>query len=149
MDPKQKAAILDGIKDPTVRAHYEAQLDMAEDLGDIEVGGIFASPGSAGIFGSGGVHGVDVTGGRQFVKGPLDEAMHERVPAVTEPYVHVRDEAPLRPELPEPPATPIQDVPPPPLPPDLGISASASLVFLVLLVGLVIGLIARACAGAH
>jgi hypothetical protein len=48
MDPKRKAEILAGIKDPAVRAHYEAQLDMAEELerdGDMGAGGIFVVPG--------------------------------------------------------------------------------------------------------
>jgi hypothetical protein len=46
MDKKSRDAALAGIKDPAVREHYRAQLEMSEELeGELEAGGIFDIPG--------------------------------------------------------------------------------------------------------
>jgi hypothetical protein len=72
MDPKRKAEILAGIQDPDVRAHYEAQLDMAEELESegLVAGGIFASPDRPG----------------ERIQLGLDEAMKDDAPALPEPW---------------------------------------------------------------
>jgi hypothetical protein len=49
MDKRLKDEVLARIKDPTVREHYRAQLDMADELESdgVRTGGIFDVPGVA------------------------------------------------------------------------------------------------------